>query len=239
MMPCPKTIAAAQGRTDAIKGPSMDSLWEMPAAMLIMGYLLGSIPFGLLLTKFSGGGDIRSIGSGNIGATNVLRTGKKGLAAVTLILDLLKGTVAVLIARYLSPDDAVLAGVGAFIGHLYPIWLNFKGGKGVATLMGVTVALDWRMGLIYAVVWLGSLALTRISSLSGMLAAISVPVSAVILGRDNLLPVGIAFALLVLWGHRANIGRLRNGTEPRIGGSKTTEADPASETDTPTETLGA
>ena len=203
----------------------MDSLWEMPAAMLVMGYLLGSIPFGLILTRLSGGGDIRAIGSGNIGATNVLRTGKKGIAAATLLLDLFKGAVAVWIAQYVSPDNAVLAAIGAFLGHLYPAWLKFKGGKGVATLMGVTLALDWRMGLLYAVIWLGSLALTRISSLAGMLAAIAVPVGAVIFGRSDLLLVGIAFALLVLWGHRANIARLRDGTEPRIGGAKNAPVD--------------
>ena len=157
----------------------MDSLWEMPAAMLVMGYLLGSIPFGLILTRLSGGGDIRAIGSGNIGATNVLRTGKKGIAAATLLLDLFKGAVAVWIAQYVSPDNAVLAAIGAFLGHLYPAWLKFKGGKGVATLMGVTLALDWRMGLLYAVIWLGSLALTRISSLAGMLAAIAVTIDSI------------------------------------------------------------
>lgn len=195
-------------------------LWTMPLLMLVIGYLLGSIPFGLLLTRQAGLGDIRSIGSGNIGATNVLRTGNKKLAAATLLLDLAKGAAAVLIAHWLSPEDAPLAGAAAVIGHLYPIWLRFNGGKGVATLMGVVLALSPPMGGIYALVWIGTLALLRISSLGGMLAAASVPVAAVLLGRLDLFPLSIALALLVLWRHRENLGRLLRGQEPRIGARK-------------------
>jgi glycerol-3-phosphate acyltransferase PlsY len=204
----------------------MQVLWQMPAMMLGLGYVLGSIPFGLLLTRFAGAGDIRAIGSGNIGATNVLRTGRKGLAATTLLLDLAKGATAVCIARWVSPDDAVIAGAAAVMGHLYPIWLWFKGGKGVATLMGVALALDWRIGAIYAVVWITVLALARISSLGGMLAALSVPIVAALLGRSELVPIGAALTLLVLWRHRDNIGRLLRGTETKIGGKGAAPSDP-------------
>ena len=198
----------------------MNNLWIMPATLMLIGYLLGSIPFGLLLTRLFGAGDLRQIGSGNIGATNVLRTGRKGLAIATLILDLLKGAAAVGVATMVSPSDAPLAGAAAVLGHLYPAWLGFKGGKGVATLMGVTVALSWPMGLVYALVWIGTLALLRISSLGGMLAALSVPVSAWLLGRPDLLPLGAVLAALVIWRHRENIQRLLAGTEPRIGAGK-------------------
>ncbi len=195
----------------------MTSMWEMQAMMLAMGYLLGSIPFGLLLTKFAGAGDIRAIGSGNIGATNVLRTGRKGLAAATLLLDLAKGAAAVWIARMVSPDDMVAAGAAAIIGHLYPVWLSFKGGKGVATMMGVAMAWDWRIGAIYAGLWIAVLAVARVSSLGGMIAVVSVPLAAFALGRTELLPASAALALLLLWRHRENIARLIAGTEPRIG----------------------
>ncbi len=195
----------------------MTSMWQVPAAMIMMGYLLGSIPFGLLLTKFAGAGDIRAIGSGNIGATNVLRTGRKGLAAATLLLDLAKGAAAVWIARMVSPDDLVAAGAAAIIGHLYPVWLGFRGGKGVATMMGVALAWDWRIGAIYAALWIVVLVVARISSLAGMIAVASVPVAAFALGRVELLPAGAALALLLLWRHRENISRLIAGTEPRIG----------------------
>ncbi len=198
----------------------MNNLWIIPATLMLIGYLLGSIPFGLLLTRLFGAGDLRQIGSGNIGATNVLRTGRKGLAIATLILDLLKGAAAVGLAYMVSPSDAPLAGAAAVLGHLYPVWLGFKGGKGVATLMGVTVALSWPMGLVYALVWIGTLALLRISSLGGMLAALSVPVSAWLLGRPDLLPLGAVLAALVIWRHRENIQRLLAGTEPRIGAGK-------------------
>ncbi|HEU4499575.1 MAG TPA: glycerol-3-phosphate acyltransferase, partial [Sphingomicrobium sp.] len=145
---------------------------------LAVGYLLGSIPFGLLLTRLAGKGDIRDIGSGNIGATNVLRTGSKGLAAATLVLDALKGAVAVLIALRFWPDAANFAAAGVLVGHLYPVWLRFKGGKGVATMLGILVPLLWQAAVVYAVVWLGLLFLIRISSASGMAAALSAPITA-------------------------------------------------------------
>ena len=192
-------------------------LWMAPALALVAGYLLGSIPFGVILTRLGGAGDLRAIGSGNIGATNVLRTGRKGLAAATLLLDLAKGLVAVLLVERLSPGDGVLAAIGAFLGHCYPVWLRFRGGKGVATLMGVALGLAWPVGLVYAMLWLGLLAGLRISSLAGMIAAISAPVTAALLDRfDIVLPL-LAFALIVLWKHRENIERLLEGTEPRIG----------------------
>ena len=189
-----------------------------PVAALLGGYLLGSIPFGVLLTRAFGAGDLRQIGSGNIGATNVLRTGRKGLAAATLVLDLLKGAAAVWIVAAWSPDDAPLAAAAAFLGHCYPVWLGFRGGKGVATLMGIALALYWPLGLVYAVLWLGLLALTRISSLAGMIAAASTPVAAAAFGRYDLVLLLLALALIVLWKHGANIERLLAGTEPRIGG---------------------
>ena len=192
-------------------------LWIAPALALVGGYLLGSIPFGVILTRVAGAGDLRQIGSGNIGATNVLRTGRKGLAAATLLLDLLKGMAAVLVAEALSPGNGVLAAVGAFIGHCYPVWLRFRGGKGVATLMGVALGLSWPVGLVYALVWLGLLAGLRISSLAGMAAAVSAPVTAALVDRfDIVLPL-LAFALIVLWKHGENIERLLEGSEPRIG----------------------
>ena len=193
---------------------------------LLSGYALGSIPFGLILTRVTGAGDLRAIGSGNIGATNVLRTGRKGLAAATLILDGAKGAVAVLLARHFVPQlgehAAMIAGAAAMIGHCYPVWLNFRGGKGVATLLGLALALAWPIGLIFAVVWLGAVLLLRISSLGGMLGAISAPIAALALGYP-VYAIGLAgLAVIVLWRHRENIARLRAGTEPRIGGKKET-----------------
>jgi len=187
-------------------------------AALVLGYALGSIPFGLILTRLFQAGDLRSIGSGNIGATNGLRTGRKGLAAATLLLDLGKGLVAVLLARMLFPEVAALAAAGAILGHCFPVWLRFKGGKGVATLMGVALGLAWPIGLAYAVAWLGMLAITRISSLSGMSAAVVAPLAALATGHGDYAPVLALLALLVLWLHRANIARLRAGTEPKVGG---------------------
>ncbi len=195
-------------------------LWMAPAGALLLGYLLGSIPFGVLLTRMSGAGDLRRIGSGNIGATNVLRTGRKGLAAATLLLDLLKGAAAVWIVAALWPGDEIVAGAGAFLGHCYPVWLRFRGGKGVATMMGIVLALHPMSALIYAVVWLGLLALLRISSVAGMLAAISAPVSAAAFGRFDAVLLFLALALIVLWKHRANVDRLMSGDEPRIGGTR-------------------
>lgn len=188
-----------------------------PALAVALGYLLGSIPFGVILTRTAGAGDLRAIGSGNIGATNVLRTGRKGLAAATLLLDLAKGAAAVWIAAALWPGSAALAAAGALIGHCYPVWLRFRGGKGVATLMGVVLALHWPLGLVYAVVWLGLLALLRISSVAGMTAAASAPLAAALLGRFDLVLLLGALALIVLWKHRENIERLFADTEPRIG----------------------
>jgi len=189
----------------------------MPFAI---GYLLGSIPFGLLLAWASGKGDIRKVGSGNIGATNVLRAGGKGLAALTLVLDALKGAAAVWIAQNLMaevPGATAAAAAGALVGHLYPVWLKFRGGKGVATLFGILLAL-WPTGaLVYAIVWLVLLLTTRISSVAGIAAAISAPIAAAIFGIQTLFPLLLGFALLVAWKHRENIARLRAGTESRIG----------------------
>jgi glycerol-3-phosphate acyltransferase PlsY len=201
-------------------GLQTEIVWQGPVLALLLGYVLGSIPFGLLLTHFAGAGDLRQIGSGNIGATNVLRTGRKGLAAATLLLDLAKGAAAVLIAEAVSPGAGMLGGMAAFIGHCYPVWLKFNGGKGVATLMGVVLALSWPAGLVYAAVWLGALGLMRISSLAGMAAAMSAPVAAAFFGRSDLVLLFLALALIVLWKHRENIDRLMAGTEPRIGGKK-------------------
>ena len=184
---------------------------------LALGYLLGSIPFGLVLTRLAGKGDVREIGSGNIGATNVLRTGSKPLAAATLVLDCLKATAAILLARQIWPGTENFAAAGALIGHLYPVWLRFKGGKGVATLLGVLIPLLPVAAVIYAVVWIGLLLVLRISSVAGMIAALSAPVSAAILGEQLLFPMLLAFALLVVWKHKANIARLRAGTEPKVG----------------------
>lgn len=188
------------------------------AISFVIGYLLGSIPFGLLLTRLSGGPDIRNIGSGNIGATNVLRTGNKALAAATLAGDMLKGTAAVLIVNYLYGRDlAALAGLGAFLGHLFPVWLKFKGGKGVATYIGVLIGLAWPMALAFGAIWLAAAALFRYSSLSALIASAAMPVILLAAGDH---PVAALFLLLtaLLWiMHRANIARLMVGTEGKIG----------------------
>jgi acyl phosphate:glycerol-3-phosphate acyltransferase len=198
----------------------MDDIGFNMIAGLLLGYLLGSIPFGLLLTKASGGGDIRNIGSGNIGATNVLRTGRKGLAALTLLLDLLKGFVAVFIATHYLPGGAAFAAAGAFFGHLYPVWLGFKGGKGVATYAGIMFGLFWQGGVVYAIAWIGALLIFRISSLAGLLAALCAPIAAAYFGRYDLVALLVACTLIVFWKHRKNIENLLDGTEPRIGKSK-------------------
>jgi glycerol-3-phosphate acyltransferase PlsY len=200
-------------------------LFLIPAlhlAAFLIAYLLGSIPFGYLLTRLSGRGDIREVGSGNIGATNVLRTGSKGLAVATLLLDFAKGAIAVWIGQQLVfVGGETYAAAGALIGHLYPVWLRFKGGKGVATLLGILTVLLPIAALIYALVWVGLLLAARISSVAGMAAAISAPVTAAVLGARHLFPMLLAFAILMVWKHRANIVRLRAGTEPRVGKSGT------------------
>ena len=185
-----------------------------------IGYLLGSIPFGLLLAIAGGKGDIRDIGSGSIGATNVLRTGSKPLAALTLLLDAAKGALAVWLSQRYFPGFEAHAAAGALVGHLYPIWLRFKGGKGVATLLGILVPLLPMAALVYAVVWIGLLLILRISSVAGMAAAASAPISAAVLGEQARFPLLLGFAILVVWKHRENIRRLLAGTEPRIGRAK-------------------
>ena len=187
---------------------------------LALGYLFGSVPFGLVLTRLAGRGDIRDIGSGNIGATNVLRTGSKWLAALTLILDCLKATAAILLAERLFGDEAAaFAATGALIGHLYPVWLGFRGGKGVATFLGILIALLPIAAGVYAAIWILLLLTLRISSVAGMAAASSAPITAAIL-HSSLLPMLLGFAVLVLWKHRENIARLLAGKEPRIGRAK-------------------
>jgi glycerol-3-phosphate acyltransferase PlsY len=186
---------------------------------LALGYLLGSVPWGLLLTRAAGLGDIRSIGSGNIGATNVLRTGNKTLAAGTLALDILKGVAALALARALWGETAgLLAGFGAMLGHAFPVWLGFKGGKGVATGGGVLLAAAWWLGLGAALVWLATALATRISSAGSLAACAAAPVIAAVAGRWDLAVFSAGIAALVAWRHQANIARLLAGTEPRIGG---------------------
>mgnify|MGYP001983239238 FL=1 len=189
----------------------------------LLGYLIGSIPFGLLLTKAAGMGDVRHIGSGNIGATNVLRTGNKGLAAGTLVLDLLKGFAPVAVAGHLWGEVAMAFAAGAAVlGHCFPVWLGFKGGKGVATNAGVAFGLAWPLGLAYAFVWLSVLAIFRISSLAGMAAVVAAAAAAPLFGYPQFFPVLGAIALLIIYLHRENIARLAKGEEPRVGGSKDT-----------------
>ena len=189
----------------------------LPLAFII-GYLLGSIPFGLILTRLAGTPDLRSIGSGNIGATNVLRTGRKGLAAATLICDMLKGTLAVLIAGYYGgPDAAMLAALGAFLGHLFPVWLGFKGGKGVAVYIGVLIGLFWPAAILFCLLWIAIAATTRYSSLSALVASVVTPIFLWWLGHITLASLFAALTLLLFHMHRANIARLLAGTEGRIG----------------------
>ncbi|MFA5952345.1 MAG: glycerol-3-phosphate 1-O-acyltransferase PlsY [Hyphomicrobium sp.] len=191
---------------------------------LALGYLLGSIPFGLILTRLAGLRDIRTIGSGNIGATNVLRTGHKGLAAATLLLDALKGTIAVLLgyeigARHgLAVDGALLAGLGAFLGHVFPVWLGFKGGKGVATYIGILIGLYWPAAVVFCGVWLTVASITRYSSLSALTASVTVPIALLVFGEAPAAVLAALLSALLLWKHSANIKRLLAGEEPRIGG---------------------
>ena len=187
----------------------------------LLGYLIGSIPFGLLLTKAAGMGDVRSIGSGNIGATNVLRTGNKGLAVATLVLDLAKGLAPVVIAGQLWGEIAMAFAAGAAVlGHCFPVWLGFKGGKGVATNAGVSFGLAWPIGLAYAFVWLSVLAIFRVSSLAGMAAGVAAAAAAPLFGYPQFFPVLAAIAVVIIYLHRANITRLMKGDEPKVGGSK-------------------
>jgi len=198
--------------------PSLDwSLIPAFVAALAFGYLLGSIPFGIVLTKLAGTADLRAIGSGNIGATNVLRTGHKGLAAATLLGDALKGTLAVLIAALYGRDLALAAALGAFLGHLYPVWLKLQGGKGVATYIGILLALAWPVGLGFCLLWIAVAALTRYSSLSGLIASAVSPVALWMLG-DRPGAVVMALLTVLLWiKHRSNLARLMNGSEGKIG----------------------
>lgn len=189
------------------------------AAVALLGYMLGSIPFGVVITKLMGLGDLRQIGSGNIGATNVLRTGNKAAAASTLILDGAKGAVAVLLVEWFlgSETAAQIAGVSAFIGHLYPVWLKFRGGKGVATFLGTLLALAWPLGIAACLAWLATAVVTRISSLSALVAAAAAVPLAQFLGHRELMPAVVVMSVLIFWRHRANIQRLAQGREPRIG----------------------
>jgi glycerol-3-phosphate acyltransferase PlsY len=190
-------------------------------AALVLSYLLGSIPFGLLLTRFAGLGDVRSIGSGNIGATNVLRTGNKPLAAATLLGDMLKGTVAVLLANYFFDRDAALiAGLGAFLGHLFPVWLGFKGGKGVSTYIGILLGLSWVSVLAFGAIWILVAVIFRLSSLAGLTATFATPIILFALGERKTAFLFVILTALVWIMHRANIGRLIAGTEPRISAKK-------------------
>lgn len=188
-----------------------------------VGYLLGSIPFGLLLTHAAGLGDVRKIGSGNIGATNVLRTGHKGLAALTLLLDALKGTAAVLIGHWLGAEGGVailaslVAGLAAFLGHVFPVWLGFRGGKGVATYIGVLLGADWRAAVGFCAVWLLVAVLTRYSSLSALIAALITPIGVWATGDRPTAILAALMSALLIYKHRANIRRLASGQEPRIG----------------------
>jgi glycerol-3-phosphate acyltransferase PlsY len=191
------------------------------ALAALLGYLVGSIPFGVLIARALGLGDLRSIGSGNIGATNVLRTGNKAAAAATLLLDAAKGAVAVLAARALAGEAAAMAaGFAAFLGHCFPVWLGFKGGKGVATFLGLTIALAWPAGLAACATWLATAAAFRFSSLAALVAAASIPAWLAAFGRPDAVPFGLALAALIFARHHANIRRLIAGTEPRIGAGR-------------------
>lgn len=184
----------------------------------VLGYLLGSVPFGIVITRALGLGDLRKIGSGNIGATNVLRTGHKGAALATLLLDSGKGAIAVLLARWLGGETAaVMAGAGALLGHCFPVWLGFKGGKGVATFLGTLIALYWPLGLAACAIWLVVALVTRISSLSALVAVGTSPLVALLMGKGQIAAAALFMAALIFWRHKENIARLMDGTEPKIG----------------------
>ncbi len=199
----------------------MDFADTSPVALvlsLVIGYLSGSVPYGLILTQMAGLGDVRQIGSGNIGATNVLRTGNKGLAALTLLLDALKGTVPVAFAQYfLGQDAAILAGLGAFLGHLYPVWLRFRGGKGIATFAGISLGFSWHVLVPFAVVWIAMAAVFRYSSLAALTASVATTVALFHVGETTLGFLYVALTALVFWKHRQNISRLLSGSESKIG----------------------
>ncbi|MES0864580.1 glycerol-3-phosphate 1-O-acyltransferase PlsY [Ruegeria sp. SCPT10] len=198
--------------------PLIDSTQPELLLWAAMGYLLGSIPFGLILAKIMGLGNLRQIGSGNIGATNVLRTGNKAAAALTLLFDAAKGAVAVLLARAFAGEDAAqIAALMAFLGHCYPVWLSFKGGKGVATFLGLWLALDWRVGVACCLTWLVAAAIWRISSIGSLAAAALSTTWIVVLTDGSTFVLGIALTLLVYWRHNANVARIKAGTEPKIG----------------------
>src|SRR6202163_2259384 len=206
-----------RGKYFATGAAAMSPEAFLPVAFFL-GYLLGSIPFGLILTKLAGTADLRSIGSGNIGATNVLRTGRKGLAAATLICDMLKGTVAVVIAGYYGgPNAAMLAALGAFLGHLFPVWLNFRGGKGVAVYIGVLIGLFWPAAVVFGVLWIARAATTRYSSLSALVARFVTRIFLWWFGNSALASLSVVLTLLLFYIHRENIKRLQAGTEGRIG----------------------
>lgn len=201
--------------------PELTSSPLLLIVVAVLSYLLGSVPFGVVITRMMGLGDLRLIGSGNIGATNVLRTGSKPAALATLICDAGKGGAAVLLARAMLGEDAAqLAGLAAFLGHLYPVWLKFQGGKGVATFFGTLLALSWPVGLAACATWMVAAAVWRMSSLAGLVAAASSTAWMLFFGKGGMLVLGIALTLLVYWRHRANITRLRAGTEPKIGQKK-------------------
>ena len=201
--------------------PTLESSLAVLALWAVVGYLLGSIPFGLILTKALGLGNLREIGSGNIGATNVLRTGSKGAAAATLLLDGVKGAVAVLLAREFAGESAAqLAALAAFLGHCFPVWLGFKGGKGVATFLGLMLALAWPVGLLACATWLATAVISRISSLSALVAASWSTLWCLLIGQGQVFALTLILALIIIWRHRENLARLKAGTEPRIGGKK-------------------
>lgn len=202
--------------------PALESSLAVLALWAVIGYLLGTIPFGLILTRAMGLGNLREIGSGNIGATNVLRTGNKGAAAATLLLDGAKAAVAVLLARAMAGEDAAqVAALAAFLGHCYPIWLGFKGGKGVATFLGLMLALAWPVGLLACATWLATAVISRISSLSALVAATWSTLWCLLVGQGQVFALSLILALLIVWRHRENLSRLKDGTEPRIGKSGT------------------
>jgi acyl phosphate:glycerol-3-phosphate acyltransferase len=207
-----------RGKFAATEGAAEMSPNALLPVAFVLGYLLGSIPFGLILTRLAGTADIRSIGSGNIGATNVLRTGRRGLAAATLICDMLKGTVAVILSGYYGgPDAAMLAALGAFLGHLFPVWLKFKGGKGVAVYIGVLIGLFWPAAVVFCVVWLATAFTSRYSSLSALVASFVTPIFLWWFGHPALASLFVVLTLLLFYMHRENIKRLQAGTEGRIG----------------------